>query len=747
MAKKIILTFNDPIEVGVAHEFNYDIYIDGVRIVYNYGNNNVNLHYRVNGTGNLIPNGIEKQLQINNTVLSTLNWLNTYYAHPLITYQKIENIIEVYINSESSIIQNLYSSNIGVVTAQEEINVIVEGEMKLKYFFEYKNLANDDYRFEIYQIGFTGSSKEITGRASIQKASSKDHLDPVRGTSVNIMLEASVDFTLQDLYSQNELDFPVKFYRNSKLIFRGFLNPDGVFQSFTRDIWQINLSCVDGLGAIDNLSFVKETGLRFIGKMNSQDIIFNCLRRTGMLQKINTSVNIFYEGYEDLPNKNIFESVVLNTDRFIKEDDDTIMSCGDVLRSILDIFNACITQEDGEWYIYRPNELFQNAYVDFKKYDISNIYTNTIKKNLNKTLGSQINNFYPHHCGGDQTIQIKGGISAFRINYKYGFDKGVLNNGSLFHTDDLDYPFWTVNPESLIGGGGSYITGSWIFNDPTTDYGVYARSSGVGSMLLLTSAPITVEAGYKFTFKATYISHSETDELTFFSKVKVGGYSLQNDGTWLLGDTFVSQSVIGERKYILNTEKIPVSGDLTIEIWSASNRYTVIDTPIMTTQKDFDIINTFDGNNIIGEFHTAQRGDGISSIVKENKKVYNGDNTGIAYVGAIYKLDTFTLTDLWYRKNFVESKPLLRIATEDSLRIFQKPLQLFNGSFFGYTPYLSILKIDGLEGVFMPIEYSYDTFTNQGSAKWLQLFSNELPDINYKFTYDYGETVKPTIIG
>lgn len=739
MAKKIILAFNDNLQTGLAAEFNYDIYIDGIRLIYGFGSNTVNVHYRNIGEGDIIPNAIEKKVFLNDTILRTLEWLNTYYTHPLVNYEKIENTIVVYVNSETSIISNLYSSNIGVIVSQEEINIIVEGEMKLKYFFQYNNLVNDNYRFEIYQVGYIGTELEIRGRAIIEKASSKDHLDPVRGTSVTVNLEANLEVNLQDLYSQNELDFPVKLYKNDKLIFRGFLNPDGVFQSFTRGEWVITFDCVDGLGAIDNLSFVKDNGLRFVGKMNAMDILFNCLRRTGMLQNINTSVNIFYKGYEDLPYRNIFESIFLNTARFIKTDDETIMSCGDVLRSILDLFNACITQEDGEWYIYRPSDLFNNAYVKFKKYDISNLYIGTVTKNYNKTIGSQIDNFYPHHCNGDQRIQIKGSISAFRINYKYGFDKGILNNGELLHDIDLNYPFWTVNPLA--------ISNSWISSDPLDSTGVYGRSLQLSEPveLIMSSAPIPVEIGYKFTFKATYTSLAVDEELTFFTRIRVGAYTLAQDGTWFLGSTFVSQSVVGERKFSLNTDKLPVGGDLYIDIMTPNNKYTLGGYGIMAKQEDFDIINTFDGNNVVGEFHTVQRGGKVSSIIKSNKTIFNGDNSGVAYVGAIYKLDTFTLTSLWNRKGFVESKPILRISAEDALRLSQKPLQIFQGSFLGNIPYLSVLNINNLDGKFMAIEYSYDTFSNIGTAKWLQLFSNDLPDINYKFTYDYGEVTKPTI--
>ena len=81
------------------------------------------------------------------------------------------------------------------------------------------------------------------------------------------------------------------------------------------------------------------------------------------------------------------------------------------------------------------------------------------------------------------------------------------------------------------------------------------------------------------------------------------------------------------------------------------------------------------------------------------------------------------------------------------MRISQKPLKKFTGSTFGYVPYLSSIKIDNISGKFMPIEYSYDTFSNISTIKSLELFSAEISDLVYKPTFDYGETVKPTIKG
>jgi hypothetical protein len=57
-----------------------------------------------------------------------------------------------------------------------------------------------------------------------------------------------------------------------------------------------------------------------------------------------------------------------------------------------------------------------------------------------------------------------------------------------------------------------------------------------------------------------------------------------------------------------------------------------------------------------------------------------------------------------------------------------------------------LIDIDGVTGKFMPIQYNFDTKNNITSLKSLELFGDELTDIDYKFTLDFGNTVKPTII-
>ena len=750
MAKKIILSFLEQPQVGQG--FSYNISISGTPIVYENGLSSLNVKYRAHRLGNLPPNEIERQLSLSNTIDNTLSFLANIYTYSNIFYVRKNNTIEVIINTSLPI--NISFGSFDQNITQSVLQIPETENINLKYFFQYKNIVNDEYRCEIYNKQYFGNATEIKGRATIEKGSVKDHLEPIRGTGLSLDLEASTELTLEDLYTENEQDFTVRLYKNGRVLFIGFLKPDGIYQSFTRDIWTISLDCIDGLGAISNLSFVRPNGTRFVGKLSAIDIIYNCLRRTGILLPINTSINTIYDGLVRTPNMDVLAKIKLNADRFFRVDgqntgDGTIMSCEEVLKSVLDLFCACITQINGEWYIYKPNELFLTDYPLFRRYDIRNNYTGNVTLNIGKVLGSQINNFYPYHCSGNQKIDIKGGVSAFRVNYKYGFVSGLLSNPSIIHDGNLNYQGWILNNQNI----------SYLINDPLSFNGfkmtpdIYYLEESDPIELLATSESVLLNKGNTFAFKVTLKANGGA---MFYFKIRQGLYSMKEDGSWILGNSIFPKieipiysrdyrRTIITKTYETNSLPLPDTGGVFVEIYFAKSMGSVEATSYEVSS--LDLINNFVGDNVVGEFRTVERATKISTIVKDNKVVYNGDNDGIVYIGAIFKENGIDTTSLWNREKEFTSKPILQIAAEEELRISQKPLKKFTGSTFGYIPYLSSIKIDNISGKFIPIEYSYDTFSNISTIKSLELFSAEISDLVYNKTLDYGETVKPTIKG
>jgi len=496
---------------------------------------------------------------------------------------------------------------------------------------------------------------------------------------------------------------------------------------------------------------VQDTGLHFVGKMKAIDIIYYCLKRTGIALPINTSINILYDGLTFSDSLDILTKIKLNSDRFVKTDNDTIMSCEEVLKSVLDIFSACITQENGEWYIFKANEIYSTPNVLFRRYDIDNVYTSNVTIDLNEVLGSQIDLFYPHHCNGDQRIEIKGGISAFRLGYKYGFVEGLLQNASLKHDVSLNYSGWTKDPSA----------DSFLVNNPLFTSGIYLKSLDLGStnQLILTSSPVAIKLGDVFDFKASLTTYGFNT--TFKFKIRIGAYYLLSNSEWTTTDSFfefvVGSSAEDAKNYpevsdtlSASSRPSPLDGTLYIDIYRPVNRlppFAVSLRPMVLIRSVDITTSASDFSAKKGEFHTVSRKTKVSSIVKENKTVSNGDKSENFYLGTIFKEDGVDYTGTWFRKNIFESKPILRIAAEEELRISQKPLKVFKGSIYGYMPYLSFIDINNIEGKFMPIEYRYDTKANITKVKLLELYAPEITNIKYKFTFDYGNTVKPTITG
>lgn len=737
MAKrKILIEFTANPSLGNA--FSYNITIDEVAFIYPNGLNTLNLDY-VSGS-DVANTSIGRKTTLSETIDATVNFLVNYYSSSYITYTRVENSIEVIINIEEPVITYPENANENIIISDEAYSPDLN--YKLKYIVDWADTTNVEYSVRIYQKAYTGSSTEVSGYAVLKYGSVNDNLEPIRGNGLDLNLNASNDLTLEDLYTEDENSFSVKMYRKNKLLFDGYLKPDGVYQSFVQDQWILSLSCVDGLGLLKDLAFVQQSGLHWIGKQKAIDVVYNCLKRTGLEMNINTSVNIYYNGLTPSDTLDPLNEVYVSVDRFVKDDNDTIMDCNEVLTSILNLFNAVICQMDGEWFIYRPSEVFQNNIVKFRQYSqTDNSYLRINTKNLAFNLGSQIDNYYPHHSGGNQQIQIKGSVSASRINYKYGFEKSLNSNPNLTHTG-YEYPGWTV------------INEPYIILDPTDNQG-------------MTSALVVPSGMFPITYPIMYIDDVDLNAGDNINVVLRGRLTnagpqaqakfvvtliegsgatsyLKIDGTWTATETFILLTLNPNFDVTIQSQDLPADGSVSLTVYQALQTFSG-SANYELTYADIQNNATSSSAGAVGEFHSAQRQNRPSSISTETKTIFNGDSPSLIYEGAIYKADEDTPTSLWFRKGKTESKPILQIAVEDILRIQQKPQKIFTGDVYGYMPYLAIISINNLDGKFLPLEWSFDALRNTTSVKLLQIFGEELNDINYVLTLDYGNTTKVTI--
>lgn len=734
MAKKINIAFSAQPVTGVEG-FNYSIQVSGFDIIYSSGADECKINFIPNGDTPAEVFELPIGLTLDDTLQATLSFLRENYINDLISYSLNENTIEVLIEADAVVTINDVNDNIDITTEDIE-----PSGSNLIYY-----LLFDDYTLNIYKNNYQGNATRIYGSFSIKKSSVDSILTPIRGTGLQLYLEANKSITFADFALAKEFTYKTELLNLTDIVFKGYIKPDGIQQNYVANEWLINIESTDSLGALKDLSFVQANGLRFTGKMSLYEVIKGCLDRTKLSMDINTSVNLEYIGYTGT---NILKDSYVNSDRYIKDKDDSVlMDCNEVLTSVLNMFSAVITQEDGQWWICRPNDLVVDGYTEF----INQTTNTTFLKNLNADLGSQINNFNPHHCDSNQQIEVKGAISAYRLNYKYGFIDGFIINTNLNHDDSLIYSDWIVNP---------LLPPNILVNDPLNPSGALMKSRLAPTTFSLTEVmESNTFAGFEnqvLTFRAKVTTNYRFHG--FYFKIKTSdGYFLNNQNEWVLGEStkpfvrvncgrnFVPAPINADYELLMP----PLLNDCDVSVIICRPHYddvSVTYNPGIGEVTYCQILdNEIQKQGIVGEFHTVTRFDPPSSITKENQKVYNGDGTAIL-IGSIYKSDQTTLTDLWTRNNKFENLPLLGISAMDDLRIQANPIQVFSGSIYGYIPYLSVVKIDGVTGVFMFIEYDYDYKSNKIQAKLMQFYNDDIAAIEYIISPDYGNnTIKPTI--
>lgn len=611
--------------------------------------------------------------------------------------------------------------------------------MALKYWFEFTDIKEIVHSCKIYDNDFTGDSTLIYGNCNLTYAETDDVLSPIRGTGLKINLEANTDLTLSDLYTEEERTFRVQYFRDSVILFDGWINPEGIFEDLVYDKWVLSIDCVDGLGFLKGLSYVDEnTKEPFSGKQTIVDIISNCLKRTQIEQGILIKVDFYYIGldFDQAPLFNVY----LNVDRFIKDDNTTIMDCYDILRSTLELFGAVLVFYNGYWTIYKPNLLADNSIQEFWNYDSDGSFNalepqKTIDFSLN--IGSQINGFYPHHVNANQQKTINRSVGALRISYKYGLVKSLFNNIYLENVFGVinEWSFVSTPPASTF---------------PPDNMGVlFPTVELINVTTLMTSISFVLEQGNRIKFK-TVLKLVDTNQTlnALFQVVLTDGidtYYLDSNGNWSTNSlTRIDIKALSNGAFItytVDSTGIPIDGDLSIKILSPYNDFE--DNTVLISECGFSPLSE---QEVKGEIITFQRVSKPSSKIAETKEVYNSESDTDLYYGTMYKGDGITPIFAFIRQSPFRPSPIAYLMGEERMKMYSKPTQIYKGDVYGFFNYLSVITIDGLEGVFMATSYNYSPNENITSVTLNQILNTDiLSDIDYSFELDYGQVVAPTI--
>ncbi len=638
--------------------------------------------------------------------------------------------------------------------------------MAQKYELKYNDVENIEHELKIFDDSYSGDVININGTIILTHKESSDNLETIRGQGLRVSLEADASLTFDDLFSEQDKVFKTEYKRNNVILFIGWINSEGFYEDYVNDKWIVSFDCIDGLGYLKNLAFVNDDGTNIKGRRTYIDLLSKALKRTGSELNINIKINIHYRFLND--ENEVFSKIYANSERYIKEDGETTMTCEEVVLDLLSIFAACLVMRKGEWYVFRPTEMFLNDNISFFRYDYNGdaLSPSEVSEDLSFEIGSQIDDYYPHYCNGNQRIENEKSMGAFKVNYKYGFRNSLINNNNFLNTGGAvvqAFNNWQI--DSFFYGDGSSSNDLIYHSQTQGDLGVIflSRLSRINN--ILTSDPINTTSGDSFSLSINWssldgdtITSLRADVRLYLDTTSNGSFEYNSTTkSWVNSVSFqdaalrvdISGNGLGSNGIVTNenSSATPYDGDMYVDI---SSMYSTKS----STLKDILLnsvvlsVNVTD-NGFTGENHTIQRTINPSTRVDDVKEVKTGDNVSDVFNGTIYKSDALTPTNEWERSYQSESKPLLRIMAEENMRSTALTMRVFSGDVYGFFDYLSIVEINGISGKFLVTKYQYDTNNNIIQAEFKQIYGNEINenDLQYSFSYEGGIVVKPTIRG
>ncbi len=618
------------------------------------------------------------------------------------------------------------------------------------YRIEYLDNTNKTVRVIIY--GGTQWATDypnvryVSGQAFLEYPEVEHHRIPIRAASLRIDLQATRTEDFLILWTEAELSFGVTMEVNGVDYFRGYLKPDGIFQDWSRTEYNLSIDAICGLGFLEDLAYVDSNGFNFTGLRKPIQIISDCLARFGNDRKIRTIANINYNGQTAFTD--VLDETYLRVDRYIQEDGDTTTSCKEVLEDVLKTYGLCICQDADDdssnaWFIYDPEQIVQAEKNTWYEYNPDGTRSADLFYSAFafQKIGSQIDGFNPFHVNSNQRLEMRPSITGVRIYYKYGLEESLLTNENLEHNNS-SYQGWTINNGTLHDFGANNKD-AIIYHSATDQIVMTADAVALAQDDLIT-----------LQYQAKNITNPFTpnleDQRYFKWRARIG----TNNYIRIQGAVGVWQSQAVTNRSLINAdssitidlpiEAVPTTGSLIIEIYACeavtAGQGFVDFTRFSVLSRTEEGIGQPEGEN-----HTIQIPGG--TVADDVVEVANGDNPSSQYYGTIYQADTLTPTDKWTRYDLGETKPVLRLYAEKLVRMNQRPTRYFTGDVYNLLGYLRLITINNIQGKYLPLGYRYDTQKRTASIIVRQVYEDELINPIYEFRPDYGNTVKPTIIG
>lgn len=342
------------------------------------------------------------------------------------------------------------------------------GSYGAKWYFDEKSNIGDDFRTEILEKSYAGSSTEITGAGNgfslSVNSKGSDFYDSqiISGSASLSLISDSRGKYAAIARDGDEEKYLVKRYKDVAsswvLQWQGFVTPSSYSEEYGQTPYVTNVTAHDRLADLKNVKFLNEASENddsktdfnklVLGEISQLQALNFCLSKLNQGFGYRVALPIFETSHTKTPGNTPLEQTYFVPDFYanIKDNGYNPDNCDKVVRDILKTYKAHIQARDGYWYIIAWDAMLSSSisYVEFDS-ALTQTGTGSWSPIIDYKLPSESTRW--RWVGGRQSLSFTDIYK--RINLKLNTE--LKENGGLspFNENTIVYP----NPESALDVG------------------------------------------------------------------------------------------------------------------------------------------------------------------------------------------------------------------------------------------------------------------------------------------------------
>lgn len=621
----------------------------------------------------------------------------------------------------------------------------------LKYTSEFNSHLGHNYIVKILQKDYASSITELVMGGEpvvINFNGVEEKFDVIRGSECVLQFYCNYDYQFSEIVTADKNEFKIEVYKNGNIYWSGFVIQDNYNEPFQPLPYLTTIRAIDGLGDLKQYEFKDYANKLILNRMTQIEVVLACLSKLKNATQLVTSIDI-YESRIDKNNLNneALNRVFVNPVLYFKGDD-KVSNCADVIKSILELYNAFIYYKEGKYYIERLNYKLSDSIVT-RTYNISfDSFSSTVNTNSTSYILGQI--------GQNQSLKLinNDGNLTYTTPYKFvevendiNYPKEVVINSQFqnWDTSNTTPANWQNNGLSISITGNTVIN-SLLYVSSVNDNDSTVTANYLSNNLKLDSNTFTsvIKGSDKLKIKAVFFGNirmmvklvSDTGSL-YLRQLTAGDNSSL---TWSATVAFLklpSPAV----NYSSRTYKYT---NFAYNWWAVSDFETPIINDVIYNRLEVYILPAYNlsggwsGNAAVkeisiafnpdttdgykGEIYTLKSNKSYTEIYKDLKPIL-GEFNNVGYSNQLlYPTSSgFTVTESWARDGKSESKSLIEIASRSILNQYRLPYLDFTGSVVGNFDVGKVYNIQDLGGRFHPYKASQFLKTDVTNISMYQL--------------------------